>query len=191
LRLAKLKSLVVGSVFLDLARQLREQGRTVQIVMEPTGSYSTPLLHAAHAADFAVFLVNPKRAHDVAEVYDGVPSKHDPKDAAVLAWLHAQGRSKRWTPLPESRRALRALLDERDLYAIPLEEHVGRAEARLAEWWPELLQVVAVVAVMRKLVRAVARRARERVRRDEAVRRASVERAMHRRAFEGQADRDS
>ena len=142
-------------LFLDLARQLREQGRTVQIVMEPTGSYSSPILHAAHAAGVDVFLVNPKRAHDAAEVYDGVPSKHDPKDAAVLAWLHAQGRSKRWTPLPESRRELRALLDERDLYAIPLDEHFGRVEARLAEWWPELLQVVAVrerISVLRWLV---------------------------------------
>jgi transposase len=57
--------------------------------------------------------------------------------------------------MSEERRELRALIDERELYAGPLEEHLGRVEARLACWWPELLQLVAVrdrTSVLRWLV---------------------------------------
>jgi len=123
-----------------LAEQLVAAGRRVQIAMEPTGSYSSPILEAAHGASLETFLISPKRAHDAAEVYDGVPSKHDPKDATILARLHAQGISTRWAPMSQERRELRALMDERELYAAPLEEHFGRVEARLAHWWPALLQ---------------------------------------------------
>ena len=36
-------------------------------------------------AGIAVVRVSPKAAHDYAEVFDGVPSQHDGKDAAVVA----------------------------------------------------------------------------------------------------------
>lgn len=131
---------------LELGRELARAGRTVQLVQEPTGTYGDPIAAGAHTAGLEVFLVSPKRTHDAAELFDGVPSKHDPKDATILARLHAQGLSRRWQPMPEERREMRALVAERELYAGPLDAHLGRVEARLAGWWPELLQQVDVRA---------------------------------------------
>ena len=37
-----------------------------------------------------------KAASDYAEVFDGVPSQHDGKDAAVVAELAAIGKSRPW-----------------------------------------------------------------------------------------------
>ncbi|MBI4706198.1 MAG: hypothetical protein HY744_34310, partial [Deltaproteobacteria bacterium] len=48
-----------------------------------------------------LYVVSPKRVHDAAEVFDGVPSRHDPKAAVLLVRLHLQGVSRRWQP-PES-----------------------------------------------------------------------------------------
>lgn len=122
------------------------QGRQVQLVMEPTGTYGDYVLHAAHNASFETFLVSPKRTHDAAEIFDGVPSKHDPKDATLIAKLHAHKLSVRWAPMSEERRELRALIDEREIFAAPLEAHLGRVEAHLTHAWPELLQLVDVRA---------------------------------------------
>ncbi len=132
------------SQVLALAAQIVADGRSVQFVLEPTGTYGDPIVAQAHRAGHEVFLVSPKRTHDAAEVFDGVPSKHDPKDATIIARLHAQGIATRWKPMPMRRRELRALIAERELYAAPLQEHLGRAEAWLASWWPELLQAVEV-----------------------------------------------
>jgi hypothetical protein len=40
--------------------------------------------------------VSGKAAHDYAEVFDGVPSQHDGKDAAVVADLAALGQGASW-----------------------------------------------------------------------------------------------
>src|SRR5262245_255141 len=53
----------------------------VEVVMEPTGSYGDALRWQLTAAGVPVFRVSPKRCHDAAEVYDGVPSMHDAKAA--------------------------------------------------------------------------------------------------------------
>ena len=44
-----------------------------------------------HGAGAAIFMVPAKRVHDARELYDNVPSKHDPKDAVTLARLRSQG----------------------------------------------------------------------------------------------------
>lgn len=137
-----------------LAKQIRDAGRTVQMVLEPTGSYGDPITAAAHDAGIEVFMVSPKRTHDAAEIFDGVPSKHDPKDATIIARLHAQKLSRRWRPMSLLRREMRALVSERELYSVPLDTHLGRVEGHLAAWWPELLQRVKVrdrISVLRWL----------------------------------------
>src|SRR6266851_5565180 len=40
--------------------------------------------------------VGTKAAHDYAEVFDGVPSQHDGKDAAVVAELVALAKGRDW-----------------------------------------------------------------------------------------------
>src|SRR5262249_61285339 len=60
------------------------------------GTYGDALRQALQQAGLAVHRVSPKAAADYAEIFDGVPSQHDGKDAAVVAELAAQGRSWAW-----------------------------------------------------------------------------------------------
>ncbi len=55
--------------------------------------------------------------HDYAEIFDGVPSQHDGKDAAMVAELASMGKSVAWPyePLPEFDQELRYLVDGMDI----------------------------------------------------------------------------
>ena len=66
------------------------------VAMEPTGTYGDVLRQALSDAGFRTERVSPKVAHDYAEVFDGVPSQFDGKDAAVVAELAALGKSQEW-----------------------------------------------------------------------------------------------
>ena len=72
------------------------QGRRLVVVMEPTGTYGDVLRQAFAQQGLTVHRVSTKMAADFAEIFDGVPSQHDGKDAAVIAELAAQGRSWPW-----------------------------------------------------------------------------------------------
>src|SRR5207249_10175305 len=72
------------------------QGRVLVVALEPTGTYGDALRQALHGAGVVVHRVSPKVAHDYAEVFDGVPSQHGGKDAAVVAELSALGKSVPW-----------------------------------------------------------------------------------------------
>jgi transposase len=112
----------------------------VEALMEPTGTYGEPLraLLLAHGAQ--VFMLSPKRVHDAAEVFDGVPSMHDAKACVVIARLHKQGISQPFVERAPLRIRMRALVEQRELYAKPMQFYLGRLEALLARHWPEALQ---------------------------------------------------
>src|ERR671923_11741 len=57
---------------------------------------SSALSQALADAGVVVERVSGKAAHDYAEVFDGVPSQHDSKDAAVVAELAALGKAAPW-----------------------------------------------------------------------------------------------
>lgn len=44
----------------------------------------------------SVHAVSPKRTHDSREVFDGVPSMHDPKSALLIAKLSSMDLSREW-----------------------------------------------------------------------------------------------
>ena len=71
-----------------LLKELASQ-RAVTVALEPSGTYGDALRQALQEAGLPVRRVSPKAAHDYAEVFDGVPSQHDGKDAAVGAELAA------------------------------------------------------------------------------------------------------
>ena len=48
----------------------------------------------------SVHRVSGKAVHDYAEIFDGVPSQHDGKDAAMVAELAAMGKSSPWPYQP-------------------------------------------------------------------------------------------
>lgn len=126
--------------FLELAEELRSRlgNREVRVAMEPTGTYGDAVRHQLANAGFAVCMVSPKRTYDCREVFDAVPSLHDPKSATLVAKLCAMGLTKPYAPALGSRTRLRALVDLRRHEEDVRERCLGRLEAQLARHWPEL-----------------------------------------------------
>lgn len=116
-------------------------GRKLIVAMEPSGTYGDVLRQACTDARIAVHRVSPKAAHDYAEVFDGVPSQHDGKDAAVVAELSRLGKSVPWPMIqtPQPHQEIEYWVDRMDAQRRLLQMWCGRIEARMARHWPELL----------------------------------------------------
>ena len=84
-----------------LVRQVKAD-RELVVAMESSGTYGDALRQALGDNGIEVQRVNGKAAHDYAEVFDGVPSQHDGKDAAVIAELAALGKCQPWAYQPVS-----------------------------------------------------------------------------------------
>jgi hypothetical protein len=125
------------AAFLGLLRALQQAERKPVVVMEPTGTYGDALRYQCHALGLSVHMMPPKHSHDFAEVLDGVPSMHDPKAATVLAKLQAIKPARAWEPQSETRRDLRAWVDQRHPIARVLAIYQGHLEAMLVRHWPE------------------------------------------------------
>ena len=72
------------------------EGRKLVVAMESSGTYGDSLRQALADSEIKVERVGNKASHDDAEVFDGVPSHHDGKYAAVVADLAALGKSMPW-----------------------------------------------------------------------------------------------
>jgi transposase len=128
---------------------------TIACVMEPSGTYGDPLRELLWRADLLVYRVSPKRCHDFAEVYDGVPSHHDAKSAVLVAHLHASGISELWPQRSDNERALVAAVRTMAMYDDLLAQARNRVEAQLSRHWPELEQLLELDgAVLLELVAA-------------------------------------
>jgi transposase len=132
------------------------QRHPVTVALEPSGTYGDPLRQALGDAGIVVHRVSPKAAHDYAEVFDGVPSQHDHKDAAVVAELAALGKSCPWPYLARSEweqelgACVRWLTAQRRIAMLWL----GRLEGLLARHWPEVTRQLSVASA--SLLRALA-----------------------------------
>jgi transposase len=124
--------------FIGLLLRLREEGRDVQVVMEPTGTYGDALRFQLRSRDFPVYQVDPKRVHDASYVLDGNVSQHDPKACTIIAFLQAQGKSRPWREQTSQERHARILLKEHNLYSAREMELYNELEAMTAASWPEL-----------------------------------------------------
>lgn len=124
-------------VLVDLLLRLNE-GRKLVVSLEPTGTYGDPLRQSLADAGLTVHRVSPKASHDYAEIFDGVPSQHDGKDAAVVAELAALGKSSEWKfSRCEWEQELAYWVDRRDAQRRQMAVWYGRLEALLARHWPE------------------------------------------------------
>ncbi len=108
--------------------------------MEPTGTYGDALRGLLVAEGWPVYRVGPKRVHDAAEAYDGVPSLHDAKAAYVMGRLHLDGVSDAWEEVSDERREMKALQGLLRLYRGRYRRGLNRLEAQLARHWPEVLE---------------------------------------------------
>lgn len=144
------------------------EAKKVEVAMEPSGTYGDALRGLLLLGGYEVYRVSPKRVHDAAEVYDGVPSRHDAKSAAIIAKLHLEGGSEPWPLRPEQDRELRAAVQLMDLHQEQFGRALGRLEALLARHFPELCELLELgSATQRALLEAfgsaseIARRAEE------------------------------
>jgi len=120
-----------------LASVARE--RALGLAMEPTGTYGDVLRQALWDVGLRLERVSAKAAHDYAEIFDGVPSQHDGKDAAVVAELSAAGKSRAWpyeTP-SEAEREMAYHVDWMDAQQRQGVMWLGRLEGLTARHWPE------------------------------------------------------
>jgi len=111
---------------------------TLAVALEPTGTYGDAMRGLMHGLGLPVYRVSPKRASDAAEIYDGVPSQHDSKCAAIVGWLHGQGRSELWTEVSPELRNLAAVTEQMQLFSKQYHACLNRMEAKLARHFPEL-----------------------------------------------------
>ena len=120
------------------------QGRLLRVALEPSGTYGDALRQACHDAGLTVLRVSPKAAHDYAEIFDGTPSQHDGKDAAVVAELAALGKATVWPyqVLPVWEQELAYWVDHFETQRQLLVVWSGRLEGLLARHWPEATGVL-------------------------------------------------
>ena len=72
-------------VLIELLLQLKEICGSLTIGMESTGTYGDAVRRAMTEAFLEVHRVSGKSVSDYKEIFDGVPSQHDGKDAAIVA----------------------------------------------------------------------------------------------------------
>jgi transposase len=126
-------------VLVGLLKQMSELVK-LKVAMESSGTYGDPLRAAMSDAGLNVHRVSSKASHDWAEAFDGVPSQHDGKDAAVVAELCAMGKSVPWSlhQPSEPEREMGYWVDQLDAAHRVQQVWIGRLESRLARHWPEL-----------------------------------------------------
>src|SRR6266478_5691519 len=124
-------------------------GRKLVVAMESSGTYGDALRQALADARIELEGVGTKAAHDYAEVFDGVPSQHDGKDAAVVAELAALGKSTPWPYRPTEvwEQELAYWVDWMVGHRQVLNLWQGRLEGLLGRHWPEATRVLKLSSV--------------------------------------------
>ena len=77
-------------------------GRRLIVALESTGTYGDAVRQALGDAGVEVHRVPGTAVRDYAEIFDGVPSQHDGKDAGIVAELAGIGNSEPWPCEPLS-----------------------------------------------------------------------------------------
>jgi transposase len=128
---------------------LHAAGVAVEVAVEPTATYADAVVAQLLAQGVAVYRINTKHSHDYQEIYDGVPSGHDAKAAAIVAKLHLErgGSSRPWPVTPARRRELRVRVAALDWIKQDEQRAISRLESRLARHWPELLRLLPLTGV--------------------------------------------
>jgi len=129
-------------------QKIAKQNPTI-IGIESTGSYGDPLRQALADAGLTVYQVRTKVTSDYAEVFDGVPSQHDGKDASIIAELLAQGKAKEWNfrePTEEENEMKYIVAKLKDSHK-DLTRLRGKLEGLLARHWPEITKILPLTSL--------------------------------------------
>jgi transposase len=116
----------------------------VTVAMESSGTYGDAVRQALSDADIPVHRVSAKAVKDQAETFDGVPSQHDGKDAAIIADLCGRGKGKPWamTAGDASDQEIRYWVRRVDAAQRVKQMWGGKLEALLARHWPEATRLM-------------------------------------------------
>jgi transposase len=123
--------------------------RKLVVAMESSGTYTDALRQALFDAKVAVSRVSNKASHDYAEIFDGVPSQHDGKDAAVVAELAGLGKAQPWEYQAPSEwdQELNYWVEWMVAQRRILTGWQGRLEALVARHWPEATRQLKLTSV--------------------------------------------
>lgn len=113
---------------------------SLEVAMEPSGTYGDSLRCQFLDQGIPVYRVSPKRCHDAAEVFDGVPSMHDAKAAAIIGRLHLEGLSEEWPMVDDAQRELTSAIKTMEIYDTSFHRNINKLEALIMRFWPELTQ---------------------------------------------------
>jgi transposase len=108
--------------------------------LESTGTYGDAIRFALTEAVVSVQRVSGKAVSDYKEIFDGVPSQHDGKDAAMIAELVAMGKGTLWpySLFSENMQAIKHQVLRIDGFRDSHTRWLGRLEAQVVRHWPEL-----------------------------------------------------
>ena len=129
--------------------QRMSTGRKLVVALESSGTYGDALRQALSDAKIAVSRVSNKASHDYAEIFDGVPSQHDGKDAAVIAELAGLGKSQPWGYEAPSEwdQELTYWVEWMVVHRQILTNWQGRLEALVSRHWLEATRVLKLSTV--------------------------------------------
>jgi transposase len=134
---------------IGLLQMLRETCDSLTVGLESTGTYGEAVRLAMTSAFLEVHRISGKASSDYKEIFDGVPSQHDGKDAAIIAELTCFGKGTPWPfePLSEIDQEIRHQIQRMDVFHEHATEWTGRLEAVLAKHWPELTSLLSLRSV--------------------------------------------
>ena len=127
-------------LLVELCELLKSKCDGFTVGLESTGTYGDAVRFALTKASISVQRVSGKAVSDYSEIFDGVPSQHDGKDAAMIAELVAIGKGTLWpySPLSENQQVINHYVLRIDSFRNLHIQWIGRLEAQLARHWPEL-----------------------------------------------------
>lgn len=125
---------------------LKELCGGLTIGLESTGTYGEAVRAAMTAAFLVVHRISGKASSDYKEIFDGVPSQHDGKDAAIIAELTCYGKGTPWTfeLASEIDQEIRHQVQRLEVFHVQATQWCGRIEAMLAKHWPEVTGLLAL-----------------------------------------------
>lgn len=129
---------------MDVLRLVKSAGDSLTVGMESTGTYGEAIRRSLTEQGLEVHRVSGKATYDYHEIFDGVPSQHDGKDAAVIAELTAFGKGRPWPWQADSELLARVKhqVFRTEAYRSQQTQWSGRLEGLLARHWPELTNLL-------------------------------------------------
>jgi transposase len=122
---------------------------SVVVGLESTGTYSDAVRYAMTEAGLEVQRVSGKSVSDYKEIFDGVPSQHDGKDAAMIAELTSYGKGTLWpfTFASDDEQRLRHQVARLEAFRVQATQWQGRLEGLLSRHWPEVTNLLRLSSV--------------------------------------------